>query len=96
MTTSDGEGKIRIIEIYHYQKSSSDLELMIYAAKFKITKEAFLKTRIGEGAFEHEAILFSLGRVPYSEFPLKPKSMYGKVQIDFQRPDGKVLKGRRK
>ena len=93
MTTSDGEGKIKILEVYPDRAPGPASEFILYSAKFTPKKELFERARVGRGAFDHEAILLSLGRVPYSEFPLKPKSKYGKVQIDFQRPDGKILKG---
>lgn len=93
MTTSDGEGRINILEVYPNRAPGPASEFILYSAKFTSQKELFERASVGRGAFEHEAILLSLGRVSYPEFPLKPKSKYGKVQIDFQRPDGKVLKG---
>jgi len=46
------------------------------------------------GNFEHQVILFSMGRITYSELRSKPSALIGKVEMNFRvAPGAEVLKG---
>jgi len=97
MTTSDGEVTLTIFETHNefsyttYEIINRDEEL--FMASLNVKKADFYKTKVGMGAFEHDAIIFSFGRIPYSAFLRKPSEMSGKVKLEFRTPDGRVLEG---
>lgn len=94
MTTSDGSVTLTIVpEDRDCWACYGDLYNMSYTVK----KTNFQKAKVGIGAFEHEVILCSIGRIPYSSFQLYylPEEVRtGEVKLEFQRPDGKILKGK--
>lgn len=92
MTTSDGELIVSIVE----EDGSGQYIIAygpLYQIKSDVKKENFIKTNVGTGSFQHEVILCSLGRIPYSEFIRKIKYSVGKINIEFKLNNGKVLKG---
>ena len=94
MTTSDGSVTLTIVpEDHDCWANYGDL----YTMSYNVKKTNFQKAKVGVGAFEHEVILCSIGRIPYSSFQLYylPEEVRtGEVNIEFQRPDGKILKGK--
>ena len=97
MTTSDGKVTLTIyetdIEWSFWRSEFIETEVKLYSASFNVKKQDFRKTKVGIGAFEHEVILCPVGRIEYSSFTKRPSKMTGKVKLEFQRPDGRVLKG---
>ena len=97
MTTSDGKVTLTIYETYSRWSSWSskfiERDLPLYSRSFNVKKTDFRKTKVGMGAFEHEVILYPIGRIKYSSFNRKPSEMTGKVKLIFQTPGGRILKG---
>ncbi|MDI6766586.1 MAG: hypothetical protein QME52_07165 [Bacteroidota bacterium] len=85
MTTSDGKVILTIYERSYWVK--------LYSRSFNVKKTDFQKTKVGMSAFEREVILCSIGRITYSSFTRWPYKMTGKVDLEFQRPDGQILTG---
>ena len=97
MTTSDGSVTITVSETISKWSSTNDdyieKDHVLYSTTIGAKKTDFRKTKIGMGAFERDAIIFPVGRIEYSLFRSNPSETTGKVKIEFQRPDGKILKG---
>jgi len=53
----------------------------------------FKKVTVGEGAFEHEVILFSFGRIPYSKFSEYPSEIRGKVNVSLHPKASSPIEG---
>jgi len=65
-----------------------------YLKFIDIKKKNFQFTKVGIGAFEREALIYPVGRIPFSEFaPLFKDDDTGILKIEFETPDGKVFKG---
>jgi hypothetical protein len=60
-----------------------------------LTPAAFHHTTIGVGAFAHQALLYTTGRVPYSAFDRQPTQRMGTVHVRFgAEPQGEAtMKG---
>jgi len=96
MTTSDGNVELTISEtVYSYSRysGSSESERVLYFATLDIKSTDFQRGKVGIGAFERDAVLYLLGRIPYSWFSRWPSESSGKVHILFQTPSGEVLEG---
>lgn len=66
----------------------------IYMNFFDVKSKNFKKTKVGIGAFEREALVYLVGRLPFSEFaPYFNSDDTGSVKIEFETKDGKVLTG---
>ena len=86
MTTASGALDLTISEEEH--------SYILYSNTIPVDNTSFQKAKVGMGAFEHEVILYSLGRIPYSSFNTTPKDKsLGKVSIEFKTNTGKVIKG---
>jgi len=93
MTVSDGIANLIISEISTLF-GLNDKTTILYERVFITNKKDFRKTKVGMGTLEHEVILFSMGRITYSELRKKPSSIIGKVEINFRvAPGSEVLKG---
>jgi len=93
MTTCDGEAIISI-RASHYDYKG---ELKLYDSGYPVRKDRFIKTKVGMGPFQHEAILYTLGRISFRSFPyniesLKEKNWKGKVKFEFSSV-GRFFKG---
>ena len=97
MTTSDGYVTLTISETHSEWSSLTseyiDTEITLYSASFEVKKTNFQKAKVGVGAFEHEVILCSLGRIDYSSFRKRPSEISGKVKIEFQTHNALRYKG---
>ena len=97
MTTSDGKVYLTISETHSEWSGSDFVEIKdeLYSASFNVVKTDFQKTKVGLGAFEHEVILCSLGRIAYSSLRGFKTSTTGEVEVEFLRSDGVggVLRG---
>jgi hypothetical protein len=82
-TTSDGTITITI----------EDNTRLLYKSSQTVSKTEFQNAKLGMGAFQHDALILSLGRLAYSELLSKPKGLTGKVTITFTTPDKRDLKG---
>ena len=87
MTTGNGSVTIKITE-----ETSTGRERQLYSRTITVSNSNFYKTKVGRGAFEHDAILCSFGRITYSSFVLKPSESMGKIKIEFTG-NGKVMSG---
>lgn len=87
MTTANGSVTIKIIE-----EISTGRERELYSRTRNVSTTDFHKTKIGRGAFERDAILYSFGRLTYSSFVLKPNESMGKIKIEFTS-NGKTMNG---
>jgi hypothetical protein len=95
MTTSDGSVTLSITET-NYGPWGSTSETTLYITLVEVTKTDFRATKIGLGAFEHDAILCPLGRISYSTFTRRPSSgnlSTGKIRMTFGCPDDRELQG---
>ncbi len=88
MTTANGSVRLRIT-----QGSIRGSEVELYDRNFSVKKSEFVKTKIGLGSFERDAILCSFGRIPYSAFSRNPTEFSGKVYVTFTTTAGRVLEG---
>jgi len=102
MTTADGT-----VYLYIYQTvpngtidiSSEYWRLCDYDEKIyetngiDIKSTDFKKVTVGEGAFEHEVILFSFGRIPYSKFSEYPSEIRGKVNVSLHPKASSPIEG---
>ncbi len=97
MTTSDGTVFLTITETHTEWNTRVskfiEIEEKLYSKTISVKKTDFRKAKVGTGAFEHEVILYLIGRVDYSSLTKKPSEMSGKVKVEFQMPNGKLLKG---
>jgi hypothetical protein len=68
----------------------SDNEWCIKRIDTYVNATDFQNAEVGQGAFEHKVVLYSLGRITlYS----KPSNFSGKVYLSFKTTDRKELKG---
>ena len=72
MTAFDGTVKLTIIEDY----------TLLYYDSRDVKECDFYATTAGVGAFEHDVIVYSFGRIPYSQFNGPPISK-GEVKIKY-------------
>ncbi|SRR6266508_1123450 len=76
MTTADGEVSLVILqERNQYSRETGRMETQsttLLLRTFNITKSDFRKTTVGQGTFQHTAILCSMGRIRYSDFEATP------------------------
>ena len=97
MTTSDGRATLIISETKLDWDSqyfeNIERESVLYSNSFVIQKNNFCLTKVGIGAFEHNVILYSFGRIAYSSFRKQPTEMFGKIKLIFQKPDGQIIEG---
>ena len=95
--SSDGKVTLVITEIhnesYNWLGKFIENQYEVYSTSFDVRKTDFEETKVGMGVFEREVIECTVGRVGYSLFTIKPSQMSGKVKLEFQRPDGQILKG---
>lgn len=84
MTTADGEVQLTIGCPYGVR----------YDHSFTVSKGDFRKASVGLGAFEHDVIAYSFGRIEYSELALEPRpsGRHG-VVIEFSPSSGGVIRG---
>ena len=87
MTTSEGTVIIEISE-----ERSNGNSVILYKKTVPVLLSGFSKTKIGQGSFQRDAILFSFGRITYSSLISKPQAFSGKVKIDFTS-GGKTMQG---
>jgi len=93
-TTASGNVYLRVTEDkggFITPKTSTTL----YERKTSITRSSFYKAQIGMGAFQRDRIIFSFGRVSYSDFARRPSGdlSFGTAYIEFTTEDGRVLRG---
>lgn len=67
----------------------------LFAGVYDVVAADFQATKVGQGALEHEVLLWSAGRVPYSQFDARPHpGSSGTIKVGFvpsatgQRIDG--------
>ncbi len=58
-----------------------------------LTPDDFGSIDVGVGAFKHQTIAFSTGRIPFSQFRDWPSEGEAVAKVTFTRPDGKELTG---
>lgn len=58
-----------------------------------VEESDFTRAKLGRGAFEHEGLICSFGRIAYSRFSKQPTTSTGKVRVKFQLANGRVLEG---
>ena len=61
----------------------SERHLSLFSKRKIVQKSSFRRVKAGLGAFEHERILFPIGRISYSSFSEHPPTVSGKVQVTF-------------
>lgn len=86
MTTSDGELELTISETqskYSTHSGLTERQLELYSTKHTVSKADFQRATVGMGAFEHDVILVTPGRIPYSRFRQSPTESFGKVNVTF-------------
>jgi|WetSurMetagenome_2_1015567.scaffolds.fasta_scaffold00054_21 hypothetical protein len=96
MTTASGTLALEIIGTHHDFSLYSRMvkqDLTLYSTSIPISNSSFRRTKVGRGAFEHEVIMFPIGRIVYSSFIMRPSNMTGKVKVTFVTKDDRVLEG---
>ena len=93
MTTCDGEATISI-RASHYDYKG---ELKLFECGYPVRKENFVKTKIGMGMLERDAIVYSLGRISFQSFRydaqgMKEKNWKGIIRFEFAGV-GRIFKG---
>lgn len=93
MTTCDGEATISI-RASHYDYKG---ELKLFDCGYPVRKENFVKTKIGMGMLERDAIVYSLGRISFQSFRydaqgMKEKNWKGIIRFEFAG-GGRIFKG---
>jgi hypothetical protein len=83
-TTSDG---------YFEADISSALSSNVYYFRGNITKSDFQKVKLGIGSFEHEAIIYNVGRASNEKMGRIAEASSGKVTVRFTTPDNRTLEG---
>ena len=86
MISASGSVKFSIVEIEsHYGRyaGATETENILYSGHGTIKSSDFQDTKVGRGAFEHQAILYSIGRIPYTEFTHNPSGATGKIRLLF-------------
>ena len=69
-----------------------DKDGVIYSLTWPATKEHFRMATVGQGAFERKRLIYSAGRITYSEFTRDPIGFSGTVSIEFRIED-QTLRG---
>jgi hypothetical protein len=92
MTIASGKLRVEIVETTyrHYPEKAED---QLFWSQFPVDRESFRRAKVGMGAFEHELILFTLGRITYDRFLRRPTEISGKVKVEFVTDDQRSLKG---
>jgi hypothetical protein len=99
MTTSPGKVTVAISENRHPRSnygegSPSDYEVtLLYSTSVSVNHSDFVRTKIGLGAFAHDAIICPIGRIKYASFSRAPQEPDGKVAVSFELANGRTLKG---
>lgn len=97
MTTCDGDLTLEIVEIknnYELYRGITKTKRVLYSATRSISKKEFIKTKVGMGAFEHEVIMYPVGRISYQKFVDIPTEMTGDLVVSFKTKDGLELTGK--
>jgi hypothetical protein len=96
MTTASGTLELHISETRHdfsLYGGISERNKPLFSTRVAVPRSSFRRAKVGLGAFEHEVIMFPVGRISYSSFSKRPSEMTGKVQATFATEDGRSLKG---
>ena len=96
MTTAVGTLELEISETSHGFSRHGGMakqNIPLFSTRIAIRRASFRRSKVGLGAFEHEVIMFSVGRIAYSSFSKRPSEMTGKAQVTFVTEDGRSLKG---
>lgn len=92
MTTADGDATLSII----YEGNELGLgKAELYSNSFHVAKKDFHTAKLGVGAFEHKALIYTMGRIQYDSFKYGMSGStgkLGKIILTFQRSDGKIIK----
>lgn len=96
-TASNGRVTVTIKDV-NYQwsdrrKDFMDIGIELWSKSFDVKHSDFVNTTIGVGNLERKAVIYSVGRIPYSAFKRNPYEKYGKIEILFRKPNGQYLKG---
>ena len=69
--------------------------ICLYSDTFIVKKSNFHKTKVGMGAFQHDAIICPVGRIPYSRFQKSPSEMTGRLNLTFLiLPGNSIITGK--
>jgi hypothetical protein len=68
---------------YGRRQALEKAEKILLSRNYPIKKENFIKTKIGQGSFQQDAILCSFGRISYSSIGYGEKNQKGKVRFTF-------------
>jgi hypothetical protein len=92
-TAADGWALLMITEEHTDYSTDKKTSTLLYQQTFDIKASDFTSSKVGQGAFEHDLLLFPIGRLPYTDFKAQPAEFSGKVSIDFHTADGRTLHG---
>lgn len=95
MTKADGDLTLEIYESTHEFDSNNNLvpkDTLLYTSHIGVYKAMFTKTKVGMGDFQHDALIFTIGRIAYSSFNKPVTQPTGKITIKLMMPD-KTLTG---
>ena len=97
MTTADG---LISISVFENTGQSSDKaigktvsETELYSDSYGISKNDFRRARVGNGAAEHDVIIYPISRITYESFRKRPSESSGKIRVSFLTRSGRILRG---
>ena len=93
MTTANGKVRLIIQETPDFSFDTTPKSKVLLDRTVNILHSDFQKGKAGMGAFEHDILAYSIGRIAYKQLDQKPSSMMGKVKIYFTTSSGQVLEG---
>lgn len=84
---ADGDAKIEVLEyVGEHNQTNDQLNKVagpLYSSVLHIKKSEFTQTQVGVGALKHDALIYNVGRLPYSKFSRQPSQPVGTVWVTF-------------
>ena len=87
-----------VLKVYETKREWSSItreleekEYLIHVELGNIVKSDFYVSEVGKGAFQHDLLLCSLGRITYPSFHPYPTETFGKVVVTYH-PNGNLIK----
>lgn len=91
MVPGEGKADLSFVEVKTDYRTNTKTENVLYTNSYKVERSHFQRATVGLGAFEHEVLLASFGRITYSDFMAQPVEYSGKVKLTFTLTSGQVL-----
>jgi hypothetical protein len=96
MTSATGQAEIEVSETvtsYSYYGGVKEREVELLTRVIPVRSQDFQNVKLGQGAFQRDAIVFVVGRITYGSFYGVPEENTGKVKLNFTTNDGRSMSG---